>query len=52
MNPGVMFMRFFVVFVFGYCVVFDLVLCTSEVIFLSVLVFLVFERFSYIICIF
>lgn len=40
-------MRFFV-FVFGYCVVFDLVLCTSEVIFLSVLVFLVFVRFSYI----
>lgn len=47
MNPGVTFMRFFV-FVFGYCVVFDLVLCTSEVIFLSVLVFLVFVRFSYI----
>lgn len=40
-------MRFFVLFVFGYCVVFDLVLCTSEVIFLSVLVFLVFVRFSY-----
>lgn len=51
MNPGVTFTRFFVVFVFGYCLVFDLVLCTSEVILLPVLVFLVFVRFSYI-CIF
>lgn len=48
MNPGVTFMRFFVlVFVFDYCVVFDLVWCTSEVIFLSVLVFLVFVRIYY-----
>lgn len=47
MNPGVTFTRFFVVFVFGYCVVFDLVLCTSEVIFLPVLVFLVCEIFIY-----
>lgn len=46
MNPGVTFTRFFVVFVFGYCLVFDLVLCTSEVILLPVLVFLVFVRFS------